>query len=364
MRDFMTATKGRVYIACLLIAAISVAVSIGLDPPVLREDPYIAVVVPAIGALCLLFALALVLRPSAVHALELIAAFSFTVYSATHVYHNFFGAADTRAFSDQAAAHAPWIPVLFVLFFIMLERRAALRISVFLYAVVSGIVIAHLVLNVESIDPAGANVLLQQYVLGNAALLVFLWLLGSFHMKAAIADTEKRVLFKLANTDPLTGLWNRRELSSACSNALTRATLEKHPSSLIVMDIDHFKNVNDAYGHERGDAVLQAVAEMLTAESRDSDIVARYGGEEFAILLPDCDLDTASDVAERLRSRVEELDLAEGVRLTSSFGVAQSHVNDTYETIFRRADRALYEAKQQGRNRVCCSGPPLSPVAA
>lgn len=364
MRDFMTAAKGRVYVACLLIAATSVAVTLMLDPSGLRDDPFLSVAVPAIGAFCLLLTLVLVLIPRSIHHAELAAAVSFCVYAAAHVYNGFFVAVPDSVFSNQAASFAPWIPCLFVLFFIMLQRRAAVRLSLMLYVVIGGLVLARVFFVEPSPTGSQTNVLMQQYLLGNATILVFLWLMGSFHMKAALADTEKKMLSRLANTDPLTGLWNRRQLSSACGAALTRATLEKNPSSLIVMDIDHFKTVNDAHGHERGDAVLQSIADLLQTESRDSDIVARYGGEEFAILLPACDLTTAREVAERLRVRIEALDFSEGIRLTSSFGVAESHKNDTYDTIFRRADRALYEAKQQGRNAVCCSGPPLAPVAA
>ncbi len=249
MRDFMTAAKGRVYVACLLIATTSVAVTLVLDPAGLREDPFLSVAVPAIGAFCLLLTLVLVLIPGSSHSAELAAAFAFCIYAAAHVYNGYFVATPDSIFSNQAASFSPWIPCLYVLFFIMLERRHAVRLSLLLYLVIGGLVLSRIFFVEPAPTGAQTNVLMQQYFLGNATILVFLWLMGSFHMKAALADTEKKLLSRLANTDPLTGLWNRRQLSSACGAALTRATLEKNPSSLIVMDIDHFKNVNDAHGH-------------------------------------------------------------------------------------------------------------------
>jgi diguanylate cyclase (GGDEF)-like protein len=157
-----------------------------------------------------------------------------------------------------------------------------------------------------------------------------------------------------AATDSLTGLPNRRALHDTLRRMVAQAGRSLVPLAAVALDLDHFKQINDRFGHEKGDDVLAAVGRLLADTVRDSDVAARAGGEEFCILLPDTDLDGALALAEKLRAAIARLEVP-GVdaRITGSFGVASFplHAMDT-PTLLRKSDRALYVAKQRGRDRV------------
>jgi len=164
-------------------------------------------------------------------------------------------------------------------------------------------------------------------------------------------------LKELSNTDPLTNLFNRRYLTKALNSELLRAERTGDCLSLIILDIDHFKKVNDTYGHQNGDLVLSVIAAEAQTHLRCYDIAARYGGEEFVLVLPGTSLTGGMEVAERLREEIEALSFAppmDKLSLTISLGVAHfpSPLVDDMESLIRQADEALYRAKQKGRNRV------------
>jgi two-component system cell cycle response regulator len=166
-------------------------------------------------------------------------------------------------------------------------------------------------------------------------------------------------LEQLATTDPLTGIANRRKMTEQIASELERARRFGHPLSLLMIDIDHFKRINDTYGHEVGDKAIVAVAKLLTESLRAIDMVARFGGEEFVVLMPETDTDVAILAAERLREAASALRI-EGesgtvVALTLSVGVASALANgsaDTPSSLLVRSDKGLYRAKKEGRNRV------------
>ncbi|HWP94178.1 MAG TPA: GGDEF domain-containing protein [Gammaproteobacteria bacterium] len=157
---------------------------------------------------------------------------------------------------------------------------------------------------------------------------------------------------RLATRDALTGLQNRRGLAAAYERAASG------PLCLVMLDVDHFKQFNDRYGHQAGDEVLKAVARAMSKNCRETDVAARYGGEEFALLLPDMDFADGVKLAERLRHAVRETAIAapDGTplpRVTASFGIAERQPGETLEMLVARADEALYRAKREGRDRVC-----------
>jgi diguanylate cyclase (GGDEF)-like protein len=164
-----------------------------------------------------------------------------------------------------------------------------------------------------------------------------------------VAEVER-----LATTDSLTGLANRRVLEETLLRETGRAERSGAPLSVLVVDADHFKAVNDTYGHQTGDDVLRHVAAVLRRESRAGDLAARYGGEEFVVVLPECSLEEALAAAERLRRAMPE---GAPVAFTVSIGVATApqHAADA-EGLVARADAALYRAKRGGRNRVVAAG--------
>jgi diguanylate cyclase (GGDEF)-like protein len=167
---------------------------------------------------------------------------------------------------------------------------------------------------------------------------------------------QNEELERLSITDGLTGLYNRRQLMEVLETEGRRTVRSKKPFSILMIDVDHFKNLNDTHGHLVGDEVLQKLASILKDEIREIDFAARYGGEEFLVTLPDTGLDSAAQVGERIRARVEEEGFAsagEQISVTVSIGVADhTGDGDSAEAIISRADDALYKAKRRGRNRV------------
>jgi diguanylate cyclase (GGDEF)-like protein len=155
-----------------------------------------------------------------------------------------------------------------------------------------------------------------------------------------------------ATTDPLTGLSNRLKFDQALSAEIRRARRFDVALSLVIYDVDHFKHINDAYGHLAGDQVLIKLSGFVAKRMRETDLLARWGGEEFVILLPLSDVSMAEQFAEILRGAIATLPFDHGKSVTCSFGVAQLAAGESAERLVARADEALYRGKRNGRNRV------------
>ena len=180
-------------------------------------------------------------------------------------------------------------------------------------------------------------------------------------MSLALANMALREkLRNQALRDPLTGLYNRRYMEDCLQRFVRLAERENREISLIMVDLDHFKRLNDEHGHSFGDQVLRDAAQALTGSLRETDIVCRFGGEELVVILPDCPLERAADKAELLRLRIEELSNTHGADISASFGVASlPHTSQSVPDLLSAADQALYKAKQGGRNQVAKA--PLRP---
>ncbi len=184
-------------------------------------------------------------------------------------------------------------------------------------------------------------------------------------LKSHTAQTEERLkeqaklIRQLQNklrVDPLTGLYNRRALESDLKREITRARRYQFPLSVVMADLDHFKRINDNYGHQVGDRVLQKLAAILRHTVREVDCLYRYGGEEFVILLPHTPCKNAMVLAERVRTKVARhvftaRRAGAKIKVTVSLGISELHVDDNEESLLLRTDRALYRAKNRGRNR-------------
>ncbi len=182
-----------------------------------------------------------------------------------------------------------------------------------------------------------------------------LWLLGSggiIFCFNRLRISHERII-TLMYTDSLTGVANRRIFLESLGGAISFAQRHQTPLSIIMADLDDFKSINDTFGHNEGDQVLQAFAILLMEDSRQEDLIARWGGEEFIMMLPGISAKEAAIFAERLRHRLEEITFPDpDTRLTASFGVSEFQPGDTSTSFIERADQALYEAKRLGKNQV------------
>lgn len=191
------------------------------------------------------------------------------------------------------------------------------------------------------------------YLLGTTIAFVNMTMVRFLRRKAALLEAELR---RQATHDSLTGLYNRARINELALREMALAARHNRPLAVLMLDIDHFKAVNDTYGHDVGDQVIRALADICRAQLREIDHIGRFGGEEFVCILPETDRDAAAACAERLRAAMEDahIDSARGqVRFTVSIGVAQyGDACDSWEELLKNADNALYRAKQDGRNRV------------
>jgi diguanylate cyclase (GGDEF)-like protein len=195
------------------------------------------------------------------------------------------------------------------------------------------------------------NSVLNDKITKLSILLFSLSVLASIVLYFMMKEIE--VSKRLANLDKLTGIYNRRVLDNRFKELMEISIKKATPLSFIIIDVDHFKRVNDTYGHQVGDKVLIELSEILMTNTRNSDTVGRWGGEEFVIIASDTDLNRAISVAERVRFAVESHNFTDAGKVTASIGLTELRgVNDTMEAMVERADSSLYQAKESGRNRV------------
>ena len=209
----------------------------------------------------------------------------------------------------------------------------------------------------ELIHQAAAEqrLIMERLTLAIGVLVLIVMLVVGSLMLALLRLNRQRIrLSQLSRVDDLTGLRNRRYLLELAENLYQRGLRDSRPLSLLLIDIDYFKLINDRYGHPAGDRILKAFARALVDQTRQVDVVARLGGEEFCILMPDTDPPSALEVAERIRQHIQSLSIHHSgvsIPLTISLGVATGAAEDAaFDRLYSRADQALYVAKASGRN--------------
>ena len=240
-----------------------------------------------------------------------------------------------------------FIPALFV----TMRARSAWILVACMWAYYVGLDV--LMWYIEPVQPISSNALLAVHVFNLTVVFGMFSYLSLFYV-TTVTRAHKR-LARMATTDSLTGLFNRRHII-----ALTEKELARHhrrPSNLtfMLMDIDHFKQINDQHGHDVGDRVLGGVSQVLKDSMREQDFIGRWGGEEFLAVLPGTDIEQAAASAERIRKAIEALVVeSDGKRIsvTISIGITQYRAEELLSSAIARADHALYEGKSAGRNRV------------
>lgn len=240
-----------------------------------------------------------------------------------------------------------WIPVIYVFTFTLRDHRWGLRVSLAilaLFVVLSGpYLMGHL-------QDANANFTLQMLMV-SAVLIGALYFFASYQQRFLRAQLTVDELARLANTDVLTQVANRRRMGEALAAELVRFARYGHVFSIVLIDIDHFKAVNDRFGHAVGDQALVALARCVAPVLRDVDALGRWGGEEFLVVMPETGFDESLHKAQALCAQVAATTLVAGHTVTISCGVASVHAGDTADALLQRADEALYAAKRLGRNR-------------
>lgn len=244
-----------------------------------------------------------------------------------------------------------WLAVAFPLAFLVLGTRRGVVLSAVVYLAFTALTVdaALAALVGDETDPAAvvALALTAMY----PVLIALTWVLASRREHLAAARARGDLLAELATTDPLTGLANRRQLDDALDRMAAEAKRYHQPLSVVLVDLDHFKAVNDEHGHEMGDLVLVEAAARLAGAVRAADLAGRWGGEEFLVICPHTDHRAAWTLAERCRHAIAEAAVAD-IEVTASLGVATLDATDDVRSLVRRADLALYAAKSAGRDRV------------
>lgn len=254
----------------------------------------------------------------------------------------------------QLPATLQWAPLGLACAFVFLPLRQALLTAGLVYASELTLFLQHL--GAGAPERTGAD--LARTLAINAAIvqpLYVLMLTGVSLMRSSMqmSDERARRMKEAAETDPLTGLANRRAIDESLSALLESVRLDGWPASVFMIDVDHFKAINDHRGHAVGDTVLVELARLLASQLRAGDQVGRWGGEEFLVMAHPTAPSAALELAERLRAAVQAHAFTQGQQVTVSIGVAHCRAQDTPSALLQRVDEALYAAKSGGRNRVC-----------
>jgi len=352
--------RRNVYTVLLALAALAAAISflhIALDP---LGPPSLAVGSVAVLLACaVLAALSAWPRVPLAHLERGLLGTAAVVVSATLLY-GLYVAPPAGTYAASAAAIMLWVPLLFVFCAIAFDGATSLRYSIALALVVVAITLPHAVATRAGTGATDGLFFPLQAYLAYAVTIVALYFFSDIRQRVSIMEEMARTMRRLANTDALTGLANRRQAEEQLLRELRRAERYGRRFSVLLMDIDHFKGLNDRYGHLAGDDVLIDLARRIQRMVRGADTVARWGGEEFMLLAPETGIEDAGRLAEMIRQHVAGHTLAERYRCTLSLGVAAYRPGDSVQAVIARADAALYQAKRGGRNQVQLEVAPAS----
>ena len=244
-----------------------------------------------------------------------------------------------------------WFGIVFALSFLVFGTRRGAYVSL------AGFALLYLALGASlsrgMLAETGVSELMVFTPVGHATLIAVVWVLARNTEQLAAARATAELMELQVTTDPLTGVANRRRLDDELARLISWARRYDQPFSVVLLDLDHFKDINDAHGHEVGDQVLVETVDRLHATIRDADLLGRWGGEEFLLLVPHTAHQAACSLAERCRDAIASAPMLHaGVTVTASLGVASLRPDDDVRALLRRADLAMYTAKSDGRNCV------------
>jgi diguanylate cyclase (GGDEF)-like protein len=251
----------------------------------------------------------------------------------------------------------PGLIVIVVIAYLAMDARTGLQVSLTLSALFGAVVVPRAVAAIGTAGDGAAVLAMVRMVVWVGVISLLTYVLA--HLKEQLAEQRERAagLDLLASTDPVTGIANRRQAALVLEERLAEADRYGRPLSVVLLDLDGFKAVNDTAGHAAGDRALRSVVQALATDLRQGDVLARWGGDELLVIAPETGLEEIERSADRWRRRVLELGIATGDEvLTVSAGVTTRREGDTVDTIVQRADTAMYRAKSDGRDRTVVLG--------
>jgi len=348
--DRRDALRRRIYLVCLLLGTPVVATTWVVHR---ATDPFLAVAYPPYVLTSIVVLVGLWRRTMRVRTAEqVVLVVNAAVYLAGLAV-GLLGPNAQPELRDQLSVFSLLtVNLLFMLAYVAFETRRALHVSLGIFAAFLAIVVARLVPDMVAGRLSADVVDYLRITMFMIASVGLLHIIAQVKEQAAEARATAAAMTRLANTDALTGIANRRRLHEVLEERALGDRSAQRSLAVILLDLDHFKQVNDAHGHEAGDVVLRQVGETLAAAVRDTDLLGRWGGEEFLIIAPDTTPADAATLAERCRASLAAASFPHVGTVTASLGVAMLGPGDTAWRLLRRADEALYRAKAAGRDQV------------
>ena len=245
-----------------------------------------------------------------------------------------------------------WMPLCYSSVFVFFPLRTALFASSATLLALTGPVVLAFATGHGARWDESFPVLMTNLALAQLTYVLMLLAIARLRSDYTLTTARAQLLQTLAVTDPLTGLPNRRALNELLAAQVALARRGAQVLSVILIDVDHFKQINDQHGHAAGDSVLVQLAGLLQRQARISDSVGRWGGEEFLVVASATSISAVIELAERFRKAVAEAEFCHGRPVTISLGLAQALPGDNIDLLLKRADSALYRAKRLGRNRI------------
>jgi diguanylate cyclase (GGDEF)-like protein len=307
-----------------------------------------------ITAICLLALLVAFIRTkSGYHTLELMTFGVLTSFFLVKLAYALYGSAGSLGVNDQLGEFAFWFPTLYASILFILGVDNGLRVAVSHYGLSLFVGLPYVVIQIAGGGSFPVVYALTQLYLSSAVAIATVVIFVRYTESLMRAKLEFE---HLAHTDHVTRIGNRRQMERLLLQEVRRAERYCSELSVLLLDLDHFKRVNDLFGHPVGDEVLREISVLLLAESRAADHIGRWGGEEFIMILPKTSEQAGQRLAERIVVRVASQDFGRAGRVTLSAGGAAREAGEQPDELIKRADQALYQAKETGRNRVIMSG--------
>jgi len=345
---FLQTLKLRLLKLLLLCGSGTIAFLWCVEVSAARINPIDRVAYPMMITIFLASCSVLFVRPSTLGYIERLSFATFALYIVIHAQPITLAAMDSYEF----ASLVQWFPLVYTAAFFFLTTRQAIVVSVLVYLSIVMPYSVDRVLHDPALWTSERGLLMLNVFCAHPVYIVTLSGIATLKTHVLQAGAHAVALREAANIDYLTGVANRRAATQLLGDALERAHALGTVVSVILLDIDHFKLINDTFGHDVGDTVLIQLPIILHKHLRASDTLVRWGGEEFVVITNETDAGAVAHMAERLRAQIAGYTFAQVGQCTASFGVATSRRSDTPDSLMKRADQALYMAKQGGRNRV------------